>query len=46
LPAACGRQAALEEVLQIVPPLLVGKTVSYSGKYFDVPEARLALPAL
>src|SRR5579864_1081874 len=45
-PSIATRQEALEEVLQIVPPLLAGKTVSYSGKYFELSDARLALPAL
>ncbi|HLZ23275.1 MAG TPA: LLM class flavin-dependent oxidoreductase [Ktedonobacterales bacterium] len=45
-PPVAKRQEALEEVLQIVPQLLAGKTVSYSGKHFQLSEARLALPAV
>jgi G6PDH family F420-dependent oxidoreductase len=35
------RHAMLCEALEIIRPLLAGATVSFSGSYFDVPEARL-----
>jgi alkanesulfonate monooxygenase SsuD/methylene tetrahydromethanopterin reductase-like flavin-dependent oxidoreductase (luciferase family) len=40
------RQGGLEEVLQIVPALLRGDTVTYAGKFFRVHGARLPLPAV
>ncbi len=35
------RHAMLAEALEIIDPLLAGKTVHHSGEYFEVPEARL-----
>ncbi|MEV0610639.1 TIGR03557 family F420-dependent LLM class oxidoreductase [Polymorphospora rubra] len=35
------RHEMFEEALQIIPPLLDGETLSYSGEYYDVPEAYL-----
>ena len=40
------RQAVLEEALQVIPPLLSGETVSYTGRYFQLNGARLSLPAV
>jgi alkanesulfonate monooxygenase SsuD/methylene tetrahydromethanopterin reductase-like flavin-dependent oxidoreductase (luciferase family) len=39
------RQRGLEEVLQIIPALLRGETVSHVGEYFRMNEARLPIPA-
>ncbi|MCW6005136.1 TIGR03557 family F420-dependent LLM class oxidoreductase [Micromonospora sp. CPCC 205371] len=35
------RHDMLEEALQIIQPLLDGQTLTYSGEYFEVPEAYL-----
>ncbi|MEV4759968.1 TIGR03557 family F420-dependent LLM class oxidoreductase [Micromonospora sp. NPDC049559] len=35
------RHEMLEEALQIIRPLLDGQTISYTGDYFEVPEAYL-----
>jgi G6PDH family F420-dependent oxidoreductase len=35
------RHEMFEEALQIIRPLLAGDTVSYTGDYYDVPEAYL-----
>ncbi|MEN3306297.1 MAG: hypothetical protein V7603_2499 [Micromonosporaceae bacterium] len=40
-PQVSQRHAMLAEALEIIEPLLAGKTVHHSGEYFEVPEARL-----
>ncbi|GAB7042816.1 MULTISPECIES: TIGR03557 family F420-dependent LLM class oxidoreductase [Catenuloplanes] len=35
------RHDMFEEALQIIRPLLAGERLTYSGTYFDVPEARI-----
>jgi G6PDH family F420-dependent oxidoreductase len=40
-PQVAQRHAMLAEAMEIIEPLLAGKTVHHSGEYFEVPEARL-----
>jgi alkanesulfonate monooxygenase SsuD/methylene tetrahydromethanopterin reductase-like flavin-dependent oxidoreductase (luciferase family) len=44
-PPVAERQAVLEEQLQVIPPLLRGETVTYSGKHVQVNGTALAPPA-
>lgn len=39
-----GRYALGDEFLSVLKPLLAGETVNFKGEYFDIREARLALP--
>jgi alkanesulfonate monooxygenase SsuD/methylene tetrahydromethanopterin reductase-like flavin-dependent oxidoreductase (luciferase family) len=45
-PPTKARQAALEEALQIVHPLLRGQTVTFRGEYFQADEAVLRPPPI
>jgi alkanesulfonate monooxygenase SsuD/methylene tetrahydromethanopterin reductase-like flavin-dependent oxidoreductase (luciferase family) len=40
------RQATLDEHLQVVPRLLRGETVSFQGRYVQLEDAELAIPAI
>jgi G6PDH family F420-dependent oxidoreductase len=40
-PQVSQRHAMLAEALEIIEPLLAGRTVHHSGEYFEVPEAQL-----
>lgn len=44
-PPARERQAALEEAIEIIMPLLEGQRVDFSGRHFHVNAAQLAPPA-
>lgn len=39
-----GRYALGDEFLSVLKPLLAGEAVNFKGEYFDIREARLALP--
>jgi alkanesulfonate monooxygenase SsuD/methylene tetrahydromethanopterin reductase-like flavin-dependent oxidoreductase (luciferase family) len=45
-PTVATRQRALEETLAVVPKLLSGETVTYTGEHVRVERARLAGPAV
>lgn len=45
-PAVENRQAALEEALQIIPPLLRGQPATFAGAHFQVREAALPFAAV
>jgi len=45
-PPLARRLAALRDVLEVVPPLLRGESVTYAGQYVQVEGAQLRVPAV